>query len=79
MNGHGDLNAKIEAEAARRGVTAKEIGDTVILSLKSVIRTPIHRTNADILQHRGKVNQGSRTPSDVRLGTFPAKGNGYSY
>lgn len=29
LGGSGDLGAKIEAEAARRGVTAKEIGDSV--------------------------------------------------
>lgn len=29
LGGLGDLGAKIEAEAARLGVTAKEIGDSV--------------------------------------------------
>lgn len=28
LGGNGDLGAKIDAEAARLGVTAKEIGDT---------------------------------------------------
>lgn len=32
MGGNGDLGAKIDAEAARLGVTAKEIGDKVIPS-----------------------------------------------
>lgn len=29
LGGLGDIGAKIEAEAARLGVTAKEIGDSV--------------------------------------------------
>lgn len=49
--GRGDLGAKIEAEAVRRGITPLEVGDSVSLSCRVMSWTRVLRIQSKLYAH----------------------------